>query len=70
MDQALSEAARLKDEYASAEHILIAMSEEKGGDAVKILRSAGSPGTPFKVLVDIRGNSVSPIQPRREIPVP
>lgn len=56
MDQALSEAARLKDEYASAEHILIAMSEEKGGDAVKILKSAGiTRDNIFKVLVDIRG---------------
>ena len=56
MDQALSEAARLKDEYASSEHILIAMSEEKGGEAVKILRSAGmTRDNIFKVLVDIRG---------------
>lgn len=57
MDQSLSEAARLKDEYASAEHILISMAEEKSGDAVKILKAAGiTRDNIFKVLVDIRGN--------------
>jgi len=56
MDQALSEAARLKDEYASAEHLLVVMAEEKGGDAVKILKAAGiTRDNIFKVLVDIRG---------------
>ena len=57
MDQALTEAARLKDEYASAEHLLIAMSEEKGGEAAKILKAAGiTRDNLFKVLVEIRGN--------------
>jgi ATP-dependent Clp protease ATP-binding subunit ClpB len=57
MDQALSEAARLRDEYASAEHVLIAMSEEKTGETVKILKTAGiTRDNIFKVLVDIRGN--------------
>src|SRR5450759_4117153 len=37
-DKALTEAARLKDEYVSAEHVLIAAAEEKGGEAAKILR--------------------------------
>jgi len=56
IDQATTEAARLKDEYVSAEHILIAMSEEKGGEAVRILGSAGiSKDSIFKILVDIRG---------------
>jgi ATP-dependent Clp protease ATP-binding subunit ClpB len=56
IDQATTEAARLKDEYVSAEHLLIAMSEEKSGEAVRILGSAGiSKDNIFKILVDIRG---------------
>ncbi len=56
-DQALTEAAQLKDEYVSAEHVLIVMAEEKEGQAGKILRKAGiTRDNIFKVLVDIRGN--------------
>ncbi len=56
-DKALTEAARLKDEYVSAEHVLIAISEEKTGEAAKILRQAGvTKDSIFKVLVEIRGN--------------
>ncbi|MDQ1277135.1 MAG: ATP-dependent Clp protease ATP-binding subunit ClpB [Thermodesulfobacteriota bacterium] len=56
IDQATTEAARLKDEYISAEHLLIAMSEEKSGEAVRILGAAGiSKDSIFKILVDIRG---------------
>ena len=57
LDAALVEAARLKDEYVSAEHILIAITEEKEGSAAKILRSNGiTKDNLFKVLVEIRGN--------------
>ena len=56
-DKALTEAARLKDEYVSAEHVLIAVTEEKTGEAAKILRQAGvTRDSIFKVLVQIRGN--------------
>ncbi|MBE3141702.1 MAG: ATP-dependent chaperone ClpB, partial [Thermoplasmata archaeon] len=56
-DKALTEAARLKDEYVSVEHVLIAATEEKGGEAAKILRKAGvTKDSIFKVLVEIRGN--------------
>jgi ATP-dependent Clp protease ATP-binding subunit ClpB len=56
-DKALTEAARLKDEYVSAEHVLIAATEEKTGEAAKILRQAGvTRDSIFKVLVKIRGN--------------
>ncbi|MCX5850007.1 MAG: ATP-dependent chaperone ClpB [Deltaproteobacteria bacterium] len=56
-DKALTEAARLKDEYVSAEHVLIAVTEEKTGEAAKILRQAGvTKDNIFKVLVEIRGN--------------
>jgi len=56
-DKALAEAAQLKDEYVSAEHVLIVMAEEKEGQTGKILRKAGvNKDSIFKVLVDIRGN--------------
>jgi ATP-dependent Clp protease ATP-binding subunit ClpB len=57
LDTAMVEAARLKDEYVSAEHILIAVTEEKEGPASKILRSGGvTKDSLFKVLVEIRGS--------------
>ncbi len=56
-DNALVEAARLKDEYVSAEHILLAIVEEKEGSAGKILRDKGiTKNNIFKVLVEIRGS--------------
>ena len=56
-DQAMTEAAQLKDEYISAEHVLVAMSEEKEGQAGKTLRqNAVTRDAIFKALVDIRGN--------------
>ncbi len=57
LDGASTEAARLTDEYVSAEHILIAIIEEKEGAAAKILRNAGvTKDRIFQVLVEIRGN--------------
>ena len=56
IDQGMTEAARLKDEYVSAEHLLIAMTEEKSGEAARILHKAGiTKDSIFKILVDIRG---------------
>ena len=56
-DKALTEAAGLKDEYVSAEHVLIVIAEEKEGQAGKILRKAGvTKESIFQVLVEIRGN--------------
>jgi ATP-dependent Clp protease ATP-binding subunit ClpB len=57
LDNAMTEAARLNDEYVSAEDILIAIADDKEGEAARILRSAGlSKDNIFKVLVEIRGN--------------
>ncbi|MEN6432108.1 MAG: ATP-dependent chaperone ClpB [Smithella sp.] len=57
LDKAMTGAAQLKDEYVSAEHVIIAIAEEKEGQAGKILRQAGvTKENIFKVLVDIRGN--------------
>jgi ATP-dependent Clp protease ATP-binding subunit ClpB len=56
LDQAFKEAEQMKDEYVSLEHILITMSEEKGGEAGRILASFGiSRDTVLAALVDIRG---------------
>ena len=56
MDSAFAEAERLKDEYVSVEHVLIAVSAEKDGEAAQILRRAGvTKDNIFKILVDIRG---------------
>ncbi len=57
LDASLSEAARLTDEYVSAEHVLVAMADEKEGALAKILASNGvTKDAIFKVLVEIRGN--------------
>lgn len=56
-DKALTEAAQLKDEYVSAEHVLIVIAEEKEGQAGEILRKASvTKDSIFQVLVEIRGN--------------
>jgi len=57
LDQALTEAAQMKDEYVSTEHVLLAMTEEKGGEAGKLLRDTGvNREAILRVLVDIRGS--------------
>jgi ATP-dependent Clp protease ATP-binding subunit ClpB len=57
LDNATAEAARLTDEYVSAEHVLIAMTDSKEGAVAQILREAGvTRDGIFKVLVELRGN--------------
>ncbi len=57
LNQSFKEAERLKDEYVSAEHILIALVDEKGGKASGILSSLGvSKDALYSALVSIRGN--------------
>ncbi len=57
LDAALAEAARMKDEYVSAEHILLAAADEKEGALSKILATNGiSKDAILGVLVEIRGN--------------
>jgi ATP-dependent Clp protease ATP-binding subunit ClpB len=57
IDAAFGKAAAMKDEYVSIEHILLAISEEKGGDAAAILhRNAISPDSILKVLMSLRGS--------------
>ncbi|HET6459609.1 MAG TPA: ATP-dependent chaperone ClpB [Syntrophales bacterium] len=57
LDDALVEAAHLKDEYVSAEHILVVMTEEKDGTAGKVLKGNGvTKDNIFRVLLELRGN--------------
>ena len=57
-NQAHKEAKDLKDEYVSTEHLLLAIGEEKGGEAGRILRSHGvNRDSLEKVLKDMRGDS-------------
>lgn len=57
LDAAFAEASKMKDEYVSIEHILLAVSDEKGGEASNILSRHGiKRESILKVLMDIRGN--------------
>ena len=42
LDRAWDEAERLKDEYVSTEHLLIAIAQEKGGAAARVLAGAAA----------------------------
>jgi ATP-dependent Clp protease ATP-binding subunit ClpC len=56
LDRAAAEADRFKDEFIGAEHILIAITSESGGQAVTILRSFDiDQEKVYKALQDIRG---------------
>ncbi len=57
LDKAFSEAARMKDEYVSIEHIMIALADEKSSDAGRILdRNGITREAILKVLMEIRGS--------------
>ncbi len=58
LDQALSEAQRLKDDFVSTEHLLVAFAEEKEGTAGKVLRAAGvTRDKVLQALVSVRGSA-------------
>ena len=55
-DAALAEADGMKDEYVSTEHLFLAMTEEKRGDAAEILRANGiDHERVLKALTEVRG---------------
>ncbi|MCF8050155.1 MAG: ATP-dependent chaperone ClpB [Desulfobacterales bacterium] len=57
LDAAASEAAKMKDQYVSVEHILLAITDEKGGEAAKVLQRHGlGRESILKVLMEIRGS--------------
>ena len=56
LDKAFVEAEQVKDEFVSLEHILLAATDEKGGQASRLLADAGiTRDIILKALVDIRG---------------
>ena len=56
LDRAFAEAEQVKDEFVSLEHILLAATEEKRGEAARLLAAAGvTRDAILKALVDIRG---------------
>ncbi|MEW6260607.1 MAG: ATP-dependent chaperone ClpB [Thermodesulfobacteriota bacterium] len=56
LEKAFSEAAQMKDEYVSVEHLLLAIVEEKTGDSAKLLARYGvNREAILRVLIDIRG---------------
>ncbi len=57
LENAFTEAAKMKDEYVSIEHILLSISDEKDCQASKIFAGNGvTRESILKVLLDIRGN--------------
>ncbi|MBF0395302.1 MAG: ATP-dependent chaperone ClpB [Desulfobacterales bacterium] len=57
LDAAFAEADKMKDDYVSVEHILLAICDEKEGDAAKILYKHGiTRDKILKVLVEVRGS--------------
>jgi ATP-dependent Clp protease ATP-binding subunit ClpB len=57
LNKALTEAAKLGDEYVSVEHVLILIAEDKDSPAGKALHRLGmTRDAILKALVDIRGN--------------
>lgn len=56
--EAQKEAEKMQDEYLSTEHLLLSISDEKTGDAGRILRSNGITREDLeKVITDMRGGS-------------
>jgi ATP-dependent Clp protease ATP-binding subunit ClpB len=56
LDKAFTEAEQMKDEFVSLEHILLAVTGEKEGEAERLLVGAGiTRDTILKALVGIRG---------------
>ncbi len=57
LEAAFTEAGKMKDEYTSIEHILLALCDKKAGEAYRILAAAGvNREAILKVLMEIRGN--------------
>ncbi|MDF1593059.1 MAG: ATP-dependent chaperone ClpB [Desulfobacterales bacterium] len=57
LDAAFAEASKMKDQYVSIEHILLAIADEKTGEAARILSRRGiTRESILKVLMEIRGS--------------
>ncbi|HBG46692.1 MAG TPA: ATP-dependent chaperone ClpB [Deltaproteobacteria bacterium] len=57
LDGAMREAREMKDEFVSAEHLLLAVASERGGEAARVLAANGvTRDMVLKALVSIRGS--------------
>jgi ATP-dependent Clp protease ATP-binding subunit ClpB len=57
MEAAFAQASKMKDEYVSIEHLLLALTETETGRTAQILKRYGvTKDRVLKVLMDIRGN--------------
>jgi ATP-dependent Clp protease ATP-binding subunit ClpB len=56
LQKAMSEADRMKDEFVSTEHLLLAITEETNKAAQLLKKEGITKDSVFKALVDIRGN--------------
>jgi len=57
LEAAFAEAGKMKDEYTSVEHILLALCDKKAGEVSRILAASGvNRDMVLKVLMEIRGN--------------
>jgi ATP-dependent Clp protease ATP-binding subunit ClpB len=56
VERAWNEAQKLKDEFLSTEHLLLALAAREGGDAARLLREHGvTPDRIYQTLKEIRG---------------
>ena len=66
LERAQREAERLRDEYVSAEHLLVAIAQDRDGAAGRVLAANGVTAEGiYKALVDVRGSSASPTRTPR-----
>jgi len=57
LDAAFAEASKMKDQYVSIEHLLLAIADEKSAEAARILSRQGvTRESILKVLMEIRGS--------------
>jgi ATP-dependent Clp protease ATP-binding subunit ClpB len=57
LEAAFAEAAKMKDEYVSIEHLFLALADDKHGDAGRILKRSGiTRDAILKALMEIRGS--------------
>ncbi|MGD9330414.1 MAG: Clp protease N-terminal domain-containing protein, partial [Desulfobacterales bacterium] len=57
LEKAFEEAAKMKDEYVSIEHMLLVLADAPGGDTAAILKRQGvTRDNLLKVLMEIRGS--------------
>ena len=57
LDAALTLAEKMKDEYVSTEHLLLAILQAKGSDAARVAQQLGlTPDAVLKALQSVRGN--------------